>query len=180
SQKCLSCTPGLSPISFSKRAVKVIKKRESKVQSWFLDMNLVMNYWGDGNQGTKRSYHHTAPVNALYAMHEALIMVREEGLDDIWERHMQNHLKLKLGLEKLGFTYLVDEAHRLPQLNAVVLPEGVDEAALRKKLLEDHMLEVGGGLGDLAGKIWRIGLMGHSAREENVDYCLNALKELIA
>ncbi len=177
SQKCLSCTPGLSPVTFSKRAVKKIKNRATKVQSWFLDMNLVMNYWGTA--GTKRAYHHTAPVNALYAMHEALLMVQEEGLDDRWERHHKHHLALKEGLEELGFRYLVDEEYRLPQLNAVFLPEGLDEANIRKQLLEDHMLEVGGGLGAFAGKIWRIGLMGYSAREENVEYCLGALREVI-
>ncbi len=177
SQKCLSCTPGLSPITFSDKAVKVIQKRKTKVQSWFLDMNLVMSYWGNGQ--AKRSYHHTAPVNALYGMHEALLLVREEGLDDRWERHHQMHLKLKAGLEELGFRYLVEEEYRLPELNAVFLPEGYDEAQLRKRLLEEHMLEVGGGLGAFAGKIWRIGLMGYSAREENVAYCLEALKEVM-
>jgi alanine-glyoxylate transaminase/serine-glyoxylate transaminase/serine-pyruvate transaminase len=178
SQKCLSCTPGLSPVTFSKKAVKKIKNRKTKVQSWFLDMNLVMNYWGNGQ--AKRAYHHTAPVNALYGMHEALLMVQEEGLDDRWERHQKHHLALKEGLEELGFRYLVDEEYRLPQLNAVFLPEGLDEAQIRQQLLEDHMLEVGGGLGAFAGKIWRIGLMGYSAREENVEYCLGALREILA
>jgi alanine-glyoxylate transaminase/serine-glyoxylate transaminase/serine-pyruvate transaminase len=177
SQKCLSCTPGLSPVSFSEKAVQKIKKRKTKVQSWFLDMNLVMNYWGNGQ--SKRAYHHTAPVNALYSMHEALLMVREEGLDSRWERHYKHHLDLKKGLEELGFRYLVEEKYRLPQLNAVILPEGLDEAQIRKQLLEDHMLEVGGGLGAFAGKIWRIGLMGHSAKKENVDYCLGALREVL-
>lgn len=178
SQKCLSCTPGLSPVTFSNKAVKKIKNRKTKVQSWFLDMNLVMNYWGNGQ--AKRSYHHTAPVNALYAMHEALLMVREEGLDSRWDRHQKHHEDLKKGLEELGFRYLVEEEFRLPQLNAVFLPEGLDEAKIRRQLLEDHMLEVGGGLGAFAGKIWRIGLMGYSARKENVEYCLGALRELIA
>jgi alanine-glyoxylate transaminase/serine-glyoxylate transaminase/serine-pyruvate transaminase len=178
SQKCLSCTPGLSPVTFSKKAVKKIKNRTTKVQSWFLDMNLVMNYWGNGQ--AKRAYHHTAPVNALYGMHEALLMVQEEGLDDRWERHQKHHLALKEGLEELGFRYLVDEEYRLPQLNAVFLPEGLNEAQIRKQLLEDHMLEVGGGLGAFAGKIWRIGLMGYSARAENVEYCLGALREILA
>lgn len=177
SQKCLSCTPGLSPVSFSEKAVKKIKKRKSKVQSWFLDMNLVMNYWGNGS--SKRAYHHTAPVNALYAMHEALLMVREEGLDDGWERHHNNHIKLRDGLQELGFTYLVEEKYRLPQLNAVILPEGLNEATLRKQLLEEHLLELGGGLGALAGKIWRIGLMGYSAKPENVEYCLESLKRVL-
>lgn len=178
SQKCLSCTPGLSPVSFSKKAIQKIKKRKTKVQSWFLDMNLIMNYWGNGEQ--KRAYHHTAPVNSLYAMHEALLMVRQEGLDSSWERHNQYHDQLKGGLLEMGFTFLVDEAHRLPQLNTVFLPEGLDEATLRNKLLNEYMLEVGGGLGNLAGKIWRIGLMGYSAREENVTYCLEAIRKVLA
>ncbi len=178
SQKCLSCTPGLSPVSFSKKAIQKIKKRKTKVQSWFLDMNLIMNYWGNGEQ--KRTYHHTAPVNSLYAMHEALFMVRQEGLDSSWERHNQYHNHLKEGLLEMGFTFLVEEAYRLPQLNAVFLPEGMDEATLRSKLLNEYMLEVGGGLGDLAGKIWRIGLMGYSAREENVTYCLEAIRKVLA
>jgi len=174
SQKCLSATPGLSPVSFSKRAVRTIKKRETPVQSWFLDLSLVMQYWGDG--GSKRSYHHTAPVNALYSMHEALLMLQQEGLDTSWERHQAMHERLRDGLLDLGFRYVVDEAHRLPQLNAVFLPEGVDEAGLRQKLLHEYNLEVGGGLGDFAGKIWRIGLMGYAAREENVDRLLEILR----
>ena len=177
SQKCLSCTPGLSPVSFSERAVEAIQNRKTKVQSWFLDLTLVMQYWGNGS--AKRSYHHTAPVNALYAMHEAMLMLREEGLENSWQRHRENHLRLKRGLENLGFRYLVDEAYRLPQLNAVFLPAGVNEAALRSRLLNEFNLEVGGGLGDLAGKIWRIGLMGHTARPEKVDYCLEALGEML-
>lgn len=174
SQKCLSATPGLSPVSFSKRAVRAIKKRETPVQSWFLDLSLVMQYWGDG--GAKRSYHHTAPVNALYSMHEALLLLQQEGLDSSWERHQAMHERLRDGLLELGFRYVVDEAYRLPQLNAVFLPEGIDEAGLRQKLLHEHNLEVGGGLGDFAGKIWRIGLMGYAAREENVDRLLGILR----
>lgn len=177
SQKCLSCTPGLSPVTFSERAVAVIRDRKSRIQSWFLDLNLVMQYWGDGS--AKRSYHHTAPVNALYAMHEALLMLQEEGLENSWERHHHYHMRLREGLESLGFRFLVDEKYRLPQLNAVYLPEGYDEAALRRSLLDEFNLEVGGGLGNLAGKIWRIGLMGHSARRENVGFCLEALSELM-
>ncbi len=177
SQKCLSCTPGLSPVSFSDRAVKAVKARKTPVQSWFLDLSLVMQYWGNGS--AKRAYHHTAPVNALYAMHEALLMLREEGLENSWRRHRDQHLALREGLEALGFRYLVDEDHRLPQLNAVFLPEGADEAVLRRRLLDEFNLEVGGGLGDLAGRIWRIGLMGYSARTENVNYCLEALSAVL-
>ena len=178
SQKCLSCTPGLSPVSFSERAVEKIRNRKTKVQSWFLDLNLVMQYWGDGH--SKRSYHHTAPVNALYSMHEALVMLQEEGLEHSWQRHREQHSRLRAGLEALGFRFLVPEPYRLPQLNSVFLPEHVsDEAALRRRLLDEFNLEVGGGLGDLTGKIWRIGLMGYSARPENVDFCLEALSELL-
>jgi alanine-glyoxylate transaminase/serine-glyoxylate transaminase/serine-pyruvate transaminase len=178
SQKCLSCVPGLSPVTFSARAVDKIRGRKTKVQSWFLDLNLVMQYWGDGQ--ARRSYHHTAPVNALYAMHEALLMLHEEGLELSWKRHAEQHRRLKVGLEALGFSFLVEENWRLPQLNAVFLPEYVgDEAQLRRRLLDEFSLEVGAGLGDLSGKIWRIGLMGHTAHPENVDFLLEALSELL-
>lgn len=176
SQKCLSCTAGLSPITISPRAVKAIENRTKKVSSWFLDLNLVMQYWGGG---VKRSYHHTAPINALYAMHEALLLLQQDGLEKRWEQHRTAHLSLKAGLEALGFRFLVDEANRLPQLNAVFLPNSLEEGPIRRKLLDQYNLEVGGGLGDFAGKLWRIGLMGYSARQENVDYCLNTLKEVL-
>jgi len=177
SQKCLSCTPGLSPVSFGKRAVEHIQKRETRVQSWFLDLNLVMQYWGDG--GGKRSYHHTAPVNALYAMHEALLLLREEGLQARWKRHKSTHKQLRKGLEERGFSYLVEEEYRLPQLNAVFVPEGQDEGKLRRQLLEEYNIEVGGGLGDFAGKIWRIGLMGASCSSAHVTRLLSALDEIL-
>ena len=176
-QKCLSCVPGISPVSFSERAQHRISNREHKVQSWFLDMNLIMGYWG---QGTRRAYHHTAPVNAMYALHEALRMVHEEGLENAWARHQRNHEALKAGLEAMGLAFVVDKAHRLPQLNAVTIPEGVDDAAVRARLLEEHHLEIGAGLGDLAGKVWRIGLMGYSGRIENVSQCLGALDAVLA
>lgn len=173
SQKCLSCPPGLSPVTFSERAIERMKNRRHKVQSWFLDLSLVIAYWeGDG----ARAYHHTAPVNAMYAMHEALLAVREEGLEAAWQRHRDTHEQLKSGLESLGFRYLVPATERLPQLNSVYLPDKVtDEAALRRHLLDEHHIEIGAGLGALAGKIWRIGLMGHTARTENVTRCLSAL-----
>jgi alanine-glyoxylate transaminase/serine-glyoxylate transaminase/serine-pyruvate transaminase len=175
-QKCLSCTPGLSPVSFSERAVQRIKARSHKVQSWFLDLNLVMSYWGgDG----KRAYHHTAPINALYGLHEALVMLAEEGLENAWERHSRNHLALRAGLEAMGLRFLVEEPHRLPQLNAVQVPEGVDEAAVRQRLLTHFNLEIGAGLGGLAGKIWRIGLMGHASNAKNVLYCITALESVL-
>jgi len=175
-QKCLSCTPGISPISFSEKATDVIKARKTKVSSWFLDMNLVMGYWG-GN--AKRAYHHTAPVNALYAIHESLVMLQDEGLENAWARHAKNHLALRAGLEAMGLSFIVDEADRLPQLNAVTIPDGVDEAAVRAQLLNEFNLEIGAGLGSLAGKVWRIGLMGHSCRAENIMLCLSALEAVL-
>ncbi len=175
-QKCLSCTPGISPVSFSEKATETIKSRSSKVQSWFLDMNLVMGYWG-GN--AKRAYHHTAPVNALYSFHEALVMLQDEGLENAWKRHADNHLALRAGLEAMGLSFIVDEADRLPQLNSVTLPEGVDDAAVRSQLLNEFNLEIGAGLGALAGKVWRIGLMGHSSRAENILLCLGALEAVL-
>ncbi len=176
SQKCLSCTPGLSPVSFSPRAVERIRSRTHRVQSWFLDLNLVMGYWGSGDTTPKRAYHHTAPINALYGLHESLVMLAEEGLEASWARHAAMHEALKVGLDRLGLELLVAEPWRLPQLNAVRVPVGVNEAAVRQRLLDEFGLELGGGLGALAGKVWRIGLMGHSARQENVDRCLEALE----
>ncbi|ROV61889.1 alanine--glyoxylate aminotransferase family protein [Vibrio ponticus] len=174
SQKCLSCTPGLAPLTFSPKAIEKIQSRTTPVQSWFLDQSLVLGYWsGEG----KRSYHHTAPVNSLYALHESLVMLQNEGLENAWLRHQAMHEKLKTGLEKLGFTFVVEEAYRLPQLNAVYVPAGIDEAKVRNHLLETYNLEIGAGLGALAGKAWRIGLMGYGAREENVALCLRALEE---
>jgi len=172
SQKCLSCTPGLAPLSMNERALEKVQRRETRVQSWFMDLNLVMGYWG-GEQ--KRTYHHTAPVNALYALHEALVMLRAEGIEQAWARHRKHHLALRAGLEALGLGLIVPEAERLPQLNAVSVPPGVDEAQVRSRLLAEYNLEIGAGLGELAGKVWRIGLMGYSARAENVLLCLGAL-----
>jgi len=176
-QKCLSCTPGLSPISFSQRAVDVMKKRKTPVQSWFLDLNLVMGYWASSS---KRSYHHTAPVNALYALHESLIMLEEEGLEQAWARHNLHHNALKAGLEALGLSFVVAEEDRLPQLNAVSIPTGVDDGTVRTALLNDYNLEIGAGLGPMAGNVWRIGLMGYAARKDNVLLCLAALDEVLA
>ncbi len=176
SQKCLSCTPGLSPVTFNDRAVEKIKKRKTRVQSWFLDLNLVMGYWGSG----KRVYHHTAPINLLYGLHEALAMLQEEGLENSWARHRHQHLALRSGIEAMGLSFLVKESARLPQLNAIVVPEGVDEAVLRSRLLNEYNLEIGAGLGSLAGKIVRIGLMGYGANMKNVMYCLEALEAVLA
>lgn len=179
SQKCLSAPPGLSPVSFSERAIEHIQHRRHRVQSWFLDLNLVMGYWGDGGGSSKRSYHHTAPVNALYGLHEALVMLTEEGLEHSWARHRHMHEALKAGLEALGLSFVVDEEHRLPQLNSVWAPGGIDEAHVRAALLHHFNLEIGAGLGEFAGKVWRIGLMGHSARAENVILCLGALEAVL-
>lgn len=175
-QKCISCTPGISPVSFSDRAVEVITTRKSKVQSWFLDTNLVMGYWGPN---AKRAYHHTAPVNAMYALHESLVMLQDEGLENAHARHYNNHLVLRAGLEAMGLSFVVDEQYRLPQLNSVTIPEGIDEAEVRSRLLNEFNLEIGAGLGALAGKVWRIGLMGHSSRTENIFLCLSALEAVM-
>lgn len=175
SQKCLSCTPGLSPVSFSEAAVARIRERKMPCQSWFQDLGLVLEYWS----GAKRTYHHTAPVNPLYGLHEALVMLAEEGLEAAWQRHRDNHLRLATGLHKLGLDFVVREDSRLPQLNTVWIPQGVDDAAARARLLNEFGLEIGAGLGALAGKVWRIGLMGHSSRPANVALCLAALEAVI-
>jgi alanine-glyoxylate transaminase / serine-glyoxylate transaminase / serine-pyruvate transaminase len=174
-QKCLSAPPGLSPISFSEAAVKVLDNRKTKVQSWFLDLTMVKNYWA----GAKRAYHHTAPVSSIFALHEALNIVLEEGLEARWARHKVVHLYLKEQLEKRGFRFLVEASNRLPNLNAVFLPEGYHEAQLRSQLLSQYNIEVGGGLGAFAGKLWRIGIMGESATKNHVNMLIGALDELM-
>ena len=176
-QKCLSCVPGLSPVSFNQRAIDVITSRKSKVQSWFLDLNLVLGYWGGG---AKRAYHHTAPVNTLYGLHEALVVLQEEGIENSWARHQKNHDALRSGLEAMGLSFVVPEGQRLPQLNAVSIPDGVDEAAVRSILLKEYNLEIGAGLGAMAGKIWRIGLMGFASNQTNVQFCLGALDAVLS
>ncbi len=176
-QKCLSCIPGLSPVSFSERAVARIQGRETPVQSWFLDMKLILGYWGEGQT---RAYHHTAPVNSMYALHEALLILREEGLEKAWKRHALHHEALKAGLEAMGMSLVVPVEERLPQLNAVSIPEGVDDASTRSALLQQFGLEIGAGLGALAGKVWRIGLMGCSANRRNVILCLSALESVLS
>jgi len=176
-QKCLSCTPGLSPVTFSDRAVERLRNRSSKVQSWFLDLNLVLGYWGGGG---KRAYHHTAPINALYGLHEALIVLEEEGIENAWQRHRDNHLALRAGVEAMGLSFVVDEADRLPQLNSVSIPDGIDDAAVRGRLLNEYGLEIGAGLGPMAGRIWRIGLMGYASNRKNVLLCLGALDAVLS
>ena len=178
SQKCLSCVPGLAPVTFSARAVERVKARKGKVPSWFMDLGLVLEYWSA--PGGKRTYHHTAPVNSLFALHESLVMLKDEGLENAWARHRLHHEALKAGFETLGLQFVVREDARLPQLNAVHVPAGVDEAGVRKQLLEKFNLEIGAGLGPLAGKVWRFGLMGYSARRENVELCLRALAEVLS
>ena len=175
-QKCLSCVPGISPVSFNERALEKVNGRKTKVQSWFLDVSLLMSYWGGES---KRAYHHTAPINDIYALHESLLMLREEGLEAAWARHTHNHNALRAGFEAMGLKFVVAEEHRLPQLNAVSIPEGVDEAAVRGRLLNDYNLEIGAGLGAMAGKIWRVGLMGNSSNAQNVFLCLGAMDAVL-
>ena len=177
SQKCLSCPPGLAPVTFGEAAVEVITMRSTPIQSWFLDMNLIMGYWGSAQ---RRSYHHTAPVNALYGLHEALLILREEGIENAWARHRRHHLALKAGLEALGLSFVVPEVERLPHLNSFTIPDGVDDARVRGRLLAEYNLEIGAGLGELAGKVWRIGLMGHSCNLTNVLRCVGALEAVLA
>lgn len=177
SQKCLSCAPGLSPVTFSPAALARRKAMAKPAASWFLDLELVLGYW-DGQGG--RSYHHTAPINSLYGLHEALCMLHEEGLEAAWARHAHHHRALAAGLEALGLHLVVPPAHRLWQLNAVAIPEGIDDKQARALLLHDYGLEIGGGLGDFAGKVWRIGLMGTSASRANVMSCLTALQAVLS
>jgi alanine-glyoxylate transaminase/serine-glyoxylate transaminase/serine-pyruvate transaminase len=173
-QKCLSCPPGLSPVTFSPRAVEAINRRKTKVQSWYLDMTMVQRYWGE-----ERFYHHTAPVSMIYALRESLRLVLEEGLEARWARHRRNHEALKAGLAALGIGYAAAEGHQLPMLNAVRIPAGTDDLTVRKRLLAEFGIEIGGGLGDFKGKVWRIGLMGHSSRENNVLLLVAALEQCL-
>ena len=173
-QKCLSCPPGLSPVTLSPRAVGRLEARKSKVQSWYLDLSMVRQYWGQ-----ERFYHHTAPINMLYALHEALAMVLEEGLEKRFARHRAAHEQLKHGLKELGITYASQEGHSLPMLNAVKIPPGADDLVVRKRLLNEHGIEIGGGLGAFKGKAWRIGLMGHGATKKNVDLVVGALRAVL-
>ena len=174
-QKCLSCPPGLSPVTLSPRAVERINARTRKCQSWYLDLSMVKQYWGQ-----ERAYHHTAPINMLYGLHEALSIVLEETLEKRFAKHRQVHEMLKTGLRDMGITYLSQEGHHLPMLNAVKVPPGADDLNVRRKLLDEHGIEIGGGLGTLKGKGWRIGLMGHSATKRNVELLLSALREILA
>jgi alanine-glyoxylate transaminase/serine-glyoxylate transaminase/serine-pyruvate transaminase len=174
-QKCLSCPPGLAPVTFSAKAVEVIDNRKSKVASWYLDMTMVRSYWGG-----ERAYHHTAPINMNFGLHEALRIVLEEGLPARHARHMENHLALKAGLLAMGIEYSVPEGQQLPMLNSVFIPAGVDDAAARRQLLEEFGIEIGGGLGPVKGKTWRIGLMGEASSRRNVLLFLAALDKVLA
>jgi alanine-glyoxylate transaminase/serine-glyoxylate transaminase/serine-pyruvate transaminase len=174
-QKCLSAPPGLGPITLGERAIEKLRARSTPVRSWYLDLSLVERYWGP-----ERTYHHTAPISMSFALYEALRLVAEEGLEERWARHRRNAELLWAGLEDLGLSlHVADPAHRAPSLTTVRVPEGVDDAAVRTRLLSDYSIEIAGGLGDLKGKIWRIGLMGHSSREENVLLLLAALRRIL-
>ena len=173
-QKCLSCPPGLSPVTVSPRAVECLLARKRKVQSWYLDLTMVRQYWGQ-----ERFYHHTAPINMLYALQEALTIILEEGLEKRWTRHRDMHNLLRAGLKEIGIEYVSQEGHHLPMLNAVRIPDGIDDAATRKRLLEEYNIEIGGGLGAFKGKAWRIGLMGSGSSRRNVALVLAALKDIL-
>jgi alanine-glyoxylate transaminase/serine-glyoxylate transaminase/serine-pyruvate transaminase len=173
-QKCLSCPPGLSPVTFGPRALAAIDQRRTKIASWYLDMTMVRNYWGQD-----RAYHHTAPINMNFGLHEALRIVLEEGLENRFARHARNHKALKAGLKALGIEYSVAEPYQLPMLNSVLIPSGVDDLAVRKQLLGEFGIEIGGGLGPLKGKTWRIGLMGESSTASNVLLFLAALERCL-
>ena len=166
-QKCLCCPPGLSPISFSEKAMAKLTGRKTKVPNWYLDLTLIANYWGKG-----RVYHHTTPSNMVYGLYQALLLILEEGPEKVFQRHRENQLALVKGLEELGMKMLVDAPYRLPMLNAVSVPEGIDELSVRRRLRNEFKIEIGGGLGLLAGKVWRIGLMGYTSRKENVSALL--------
>ena len=176
SQKCMGCPSGLAPITFSDRAMEKITARKKKVPNFYLDMTLLMKYWS----GSPRAYHHTAPSNMFFGFYEALNLILEEGLEKAWARHTEVHEYLVAGIEKMGLSMLVEKPWRMASLNTVLVPEGVDELAIRKELRQTHKIEIGAGLGSLGGKIWRIGIMGHTARKENVDSLLSALKQVVS
>lgn len=173
-QKCISCPPGLSPVTFGPAAIKALEKRKNPIMSWYLDMSMVRSYWG-----SERKYHHTAPINMIYALREALRIIAEEGLEARFARHQLNHRALVAGIEAMGLTMLVPESERLSTLNTVCIPEGVNDMKVCKALLTDFGIEIGGGLGDLQGKIWRVGLMGHSSSRKNVFLFLSVLETIL-
>jgi alanine-glyoxylate transaminase/serine-glyoxylate transaminase/serine-pyruvate transaminase len=173
-QKCLSCPPGLAPLTFSPAAQDVLRNRKTKVQSWYLDLTMIEKYWGE-----ERVYHHTAPISMNYALREALRLVYEEGLEARFRRHQRNHLALAAGLAAMGLSLAAQEGYRLWTLNSVTIPDGVDDAAVRRQLLEEYNIEVGAGLGPLRSKVWRVGLMGESSTRSNVFLILSALEEIL-
>ena len=173
-QKCLSCPPGLAPVTFSDKALDKINQRKSEVESWYFDMSMVQKYWSD-----ERVYHHTAPINMVYGLREALIMLYEEGFEMLFKRHLRNSHALLAGLRELELSPFVEEEYRLPQLNSVIIPEEIDDKAVRSALLQEFDIEIGAGLGPLAGKIWRIGLMGQSSTQKNVVYFLSVLEQIL-
>jgi alanine-glyoxylate transaminase/serine-glyoxylate transaminase/serine-pyruvate transaminase len=173
-QKCLSCPPGVSPVTFNERAIEVVRKRKTKVQSWYLDLSMIEKYWG-----SERVYHHTAPISMNYALYEALRVVLEEGLEACWQRHRQVHEVFVREMRKLEIEPAVAEPIRAPMINAIRIPEGADDAKVRRRLYDEFNIEIGAGLGPLKGKIWRVGLMGHGARVENIELLAKALKALI-
>ncbi|MFH1716314.1 MAG: alanine--glyoxylate aminotransferase family protein [Planctomycetota bacterium] len=173
-QKCLSCPPGLAPVTFSDAALSAIENRRTKVRSWYLDVSMIRRYWS-----SERFYHHTAPINMNYALLEALRMIREEGLERRWARHLANHKVLRAGLSAIGIEYLPEPGYELPMLNAVSIPDGVDDTAVRKQLLSEFNIEIGGGLGAFKSKAWRIGLMGSASTLSNVMLFLSALEKCL-
>ena len=175
-QKCLSCPPGLAPVSFSEPAVSRIRARSTACHSWLMDLDLLLGGWSSG----RRTYHYTAPVNALYGLHEGLLLLHEEGLEQVWERHRLNQAALIEGLSSLGLSPLVDGPLRLPQLTPIAVPEGIDDIGVRSRMLREWGIEMGGGLGEAAGKTWRIGLMGYASREDNVRACLRSLESVLS
>lgn len=174
-QKCLSVPPGLSPVTLGDRAIDVLNQRKTKVQSWYLDLTMIQNYWGN-----ERAYHHTAPISMVYALREGLRLIVEEGLENVFKRHERYGRALHKGLEAMGLKLLVDEKYRLYQLTSVLIPDGIDDLKVRKQLLEKYGIEIGGGLGELKGRIWRIGLMGYNARQTNVTLLLSALEDVLS
>jgi alanine-glyoxylate transaminase / serine-glyoxylate transaminase / serine-pyruvate transaminase len=173
-QKCLSCPPGLAPVTFGARALEVVRRRKTKVRSWYLDVGMLEQYWGE-----ERVYHHTAPISMNYALREALRLVAEEGLEARFARHRLNHEALAAGLDPLGLALAAEPGHRLPMLSAVTVPDGVDEGRVRGRLLREHGIEIGGGLGPMKGRVWRIGLMGESSRRAHVLTVLAALEDAL-
>ena len=175
SQKGLSCPPGASPISFSSKAINKLKNRESKVPNWYLDLSMIINYW----EGNARVYHHTAPINMLYGLYQACFNIIEEGMENVVKRHMEMHLELIKELNTLNLQLFVQKEFRLPMLNSIIIPEGVDDAKVRSSLINDYEIEIGGGLGPLAGKIWRIGLMGETAKKESIHKLMDAFRNIL-